>query len=169
MRPTAGFPSDNLQRGALAAAAFAAGYALSAARIGHGAPDFYVFWTAARHWQAPYDPAVIAQLEAALRLKGVWPFVYPPTLILIVWPFSLLGLALAYPLWTGFSAALFVWAASHLVRPAWAAAALVAAPPVFIAGELGQTTLLVGAAAIGGFQLVERRPWLAGALFGVAA
>ncbi len=73
---------------ALALGAFALAYALSAVRIGHGAPDFYVFWTAAQHWQAPYDPAIVAHLEAQLHLGGTWPFAYPPSFLLIVWPFG---------------------------------------------------------------------------------
>ena len=154
---------------ALAAGAFAIAYALSAARIGHGAPDFYVFWTAARHWQAPYDPAIVAQLLAGLHLKGVWPFAYPPTFLLFVWPFAKLPLELAYPLWVGLESALFVFAASHLVKPVWATAALALAPAVFFSAELGQTSLIVGAAMIGGWLLRDKRPALAGVLFGLAA
>src|ERR1700735_1811011 len=108
-------PETNM-RLALALGPFALAYGLSFARIGHGAPDFYVFWTAAQHWQAPYDPAPIAALEASLHLKGVWPFAYPPTFLLLVRPFALLPLNLAYPLWTGLSAALFVHAAAHVVK-----------------------------------------------------
>lgn len=154
---------------ALAAGAFALAYGLSALRIGHGAPDFYVFWTAARHWQAPYDPAIVAQLLAGLHLKGVWPFAYPPTFLLLAWPFAQLPLNLAYPLWAGLESALFVFAASHLVKPAWAAAALAITPVVFFSAELGQTSLIVGAAAIGAWLLRDHRPALAGVLFGLAA
>jgi hypothetical protein len=152
----------------LALGVFALGFALSSARIGHGAPDFYVFWTAANHWRAPYDPAPILRLEAALHLTGVWPFAYPPTFLVLLRPLALVPLKLAYPLWSGITAALFTLAASFMVRPAWAAVALVAAPPVFIAGELGQTSLLVGAAVIAGLLARERWPALAGALFAVA-
>jgi hypothetical protein len=154
---------------ALAAGAFAIAYALSALRIGHGAPDFYVFWTAARHWQAPYDPAIVAQLLAGIHLKGVWPFAYPPTFLLLAWPFAQLPLALAYPLWAGLESALFIFAAAHLVKPVWATAALALAPVVFFSAELGQTSLIVGAAAIGGWVLRDKRPALAGALFAIAA
>lgn len=152
----------------VALAAFLAASALSWARMGHGAPDFYVFWAAARHWRAPYDPSVIAQLEASIHLTGVWPFAYPPTFLLFVRPFALLPLPLAYPLWTGLSAALFTFAASVVVKPPWTALALLATPAVFIAGELGQTTLIVGAAMIGGLHLKDRSPALAGALLAVA-
>lgn len=157
-----------LHRMALALGAFALAFTLSLARLGHGAPDFYVFWAAARHWHAPYDPAVVAQLEAAIHLKGVWPFVYPPTFVFLVRPFAAAPLWLAYPLWTGLSAAVFAFAASFVVRPSAAVAALIIAPPVFIAGELGQTSLFVGAAMIGGLQLMDRRPGTAGALFALA-
>src|SRR6201995_1707469 len=110
--------SETKMRAALALGAFALAYALSAARIGHGAPDFYVFWTAAQHWQAPYDPAIIARLQGAIHLGGAWPFAYPPPFLLFVWPFAELPLNLAYPLWTGLECGLFFFAAAHLVRPA---------------------------------------------------
>ena len=161
--------SETKARLALAAGAFAIAYALSGLRIGHGAPDFYVFWTAARHWQAPYDPAIVAQLLTGLHLKGVWPFAYPPTFLLIVWPFAQLPLAVAYPLWAGLESALFIYAASHLVKPVWATAALALAPVVFFSAELGQTSLIIGAAAIGGWVMRDKRPALAGVLFGLAA
>lgn len=161
-------PETNM-RVALALGAFALAYALSAARIGHGAPDFYVFWTAAQHWQAPYDPAIIARLEAAIHLGGTWPFAYPPTFLLVVWPFAQLPLTIAYPLWTGLSCGLFFFAASHLIRPTYATALLAICPVVFFSAELGQTSLLVGAAMIGAWLMRDNRPALAGVLLGLAA
>ena len=131
--------------------------------------DYYVFWTAARHATAPYDPALITQLEAQLHITGAWPFVYPPTFLLLAWPFGQLPLEVAYPLWTGVSAAAFFYAAAHLVRPAWATLALFVVPPVVLAIAPGQTSLAVGAAAIGGWLCLEKRPALAGVLFAVAA
>jgi len=169
MAPGRGFSSEDYQRLALALGVFAIGYLLSALRIGHGAPDFYVFWTAAQHWHAPYDPAPIAALEASLHLKGVWPFAYPPTFLLLVRPFALLPLTIAYPLWTGLSAALFIHAATHVVKPAWGAAVLALSPVVFFSAELGQTSLIVGAAMIAGWRWRDARPALAGVLFGLAA
>jgi hypothetical protein len=164
-----GLSSDLRVRLALAFGAFAIAYGLSAARIGHGAPDFYVFWTAAQNWQAPYDPAIIARLEAAIHLGGTWPFAYPPTFLLFVWPFAQLPLALAYPIWTGLECALFFFAAAHLVRPVWATALLAICPVVFFSAALGQTSLLIGAAAIGAWLTRDDRPALAGVLLGVAA
>jgi len=164
-----GLSSDTHIRLALALGAFALACGLSFARIGHGAPDFYVFWTAAQHWQAPYDPAIIAKLEASIHLGGVWPFAYPPTFLLAVWPFAQLPLTIAYPLWTGFGCGAFVYAASHLIRPAYATALLAICPLIFEGAELGQTSLLVGAAMIGAWLLRDHRPIVAGVLLGIAA
>jgi hypothetical protein len=167
--PAGRLPGDPRLSFGLAAVAFVIAAALAVARAGHGAPDFDVFWTAARHWRAPYDPAAIAAMESRLHLHGVWPFAYPPTFLLFVYPFALMPLSVAYPLWTGVSAALFMFAASRLVKPAWAAAVLAVAPPVFFSALLGQTTLMLGAAMLGGWLALERRPALAGVLFALAA
>jgi hypothetical protein len=153
----------------LAALAFAVWSAFAAIHAHVQGADFYVFWTAARHWQTPYDPALIAALEQAYHFDGRLPFVYPPTFLVVAWPFGQLPLALAYPLWTGLSAALFIYAAAHLVRPAWASLALFIVPPVVLAIAPGQTSLVVGAALIGGWLRLETRPRLAGVLFALAA
>jgi hypothetical protein len=154
---------------AVAFGAFVVGYALSTARIGHGAPDFYVFWTAAQHWRTPYDPAIIARLQASIHLGGVWPFAYPPTFLLLAWPFAQAPLTFAYPLWTGLSCAVFFYAAAHLVKPVWVTALLAICPIVFFAAELGQTSLPVGAALIGAWLNRDTRPALTGVLLGMAA
>ena len=156
-------------RPALALLAFAVWAVFAAVHAQVKPADFYVFWTAARHAAAPYDPALIAQLEAQLHITGAWPFVYPPTFLLAIWPFGQLPLALAYPLWTGLSAALFIWAAAHLVKPPLAALALFIVPPVVLAISPGQTSLAVGAAVIAGWLSLQKRPALAGVLFAIAA
>ena len=169
MRPTVGIPNDTLQRLVLAAAAFVLGFGLSSWRIGHGAPDFYVFWTAAQHWRTPYDPAIISQLEAQIHLKGVWPFAYPPTFLLFAWPFAQLPLTFAYPLWTGLEVRRLLLRRLPLVKPIWATALLALTPVVFFAAMLGQTSLLTGAAMLGAWRIREARPALAGLLLGAAA
>jgi hypothetical protein len=158
-----------LLRLAIAGAALLVWSGFAAWHAQHAAADFYVFWTAAGRTAAPYDPAIIAHLQAAYHIDGAVPFVYPPTFLLLAWPFAQLPLALAYPLWTGLSAALFFYAAAHLIRPAWATLALFIAPPVVLAISPGQTSLLIGAALIAGWLSLEKRPALAGVLFAVAA
>jgi hypothetical protein len=161
--------TESYQRLALAVGGFSIAYALAILRVGHGAPDFYVFWTAARHAGAPYDPTIIVRLEQQLGLHGVWPFVYPPTLLLVVWPFAQLPMTLGYAMWTGIETSLLMLAASFVVRPVWATALLALSPVVFFSAELGQTSLLIGAVVLLAWRWRESRPWLAGALFGLAA
>jgi hypothetical protein len=162
-------PPDRTVRLGLALLAFGVWSAFAAIHAHVKPADYYVFWEAARHWQAPYDPALITALEARLHITGAWPFIYPPTFLLIAWPFAQLPLAIAYPLWTGVWAAIFIYTAAHLVKPAWATLFLFIVPPVVLAISPGQTSLLVGAALIGGWLNLERRPAVAGVLFAVAA
>jgi alpha-1,2-mannosyltransferase len=154
---------------AIAALAFVVWAGFTAIHAPEKAADFYVFWTAGRHTAAPYDPAIIAALQAQFHISGQVPFAYPPTFLLLIWPFAQAPLAIAYPLWTGLSAAVFFYAAAHLVRPAWLALALFIAPPVVLAIAPGQTSLMVGGAMIGGWLTLKDRPALAGVLFAVAA
>ncbi len=161
--------SETAARAMVGLAAFAVWAAFAAWHAQVKAADFYVFWTAGRHWAAPYDPALITALQSQFHFDGRLPFVYPPTFLLVAWPFGQLPLSLAYPLWTGLSAALFMFAAARLLQPAWLTLALFIVPPVVLAISPGQTSLIVGAAAISGFQLLKTRPALAGALFGLAA
>jgi multidrug transporter EmrE-like cation transporter len=161
-------PSDRLVRAGLALLALVVWSTFAAVHAHVKPADYYVFWEAARHWQAPYDPALITALEARLHITGAWPFAYPPTFLIIAWPFAQLPLALAYPLWTGVSAALFTYAAAHLIKSSWAALALFIVPPVVLAISPGQTSLMVGAAMIAGWLWREERPRLAGLAFAAA-
>ena len=160
---------DRGLRVAIAALGFVVWSGVAAFHAPRTPADFYVFWTAARHAAAPYDPAIMAALQAQFHVSGQIPFAYPPTFLLLVWPFAQIPLALAYPLWTGLSAALFFYASAHLVRPAWLSLGLFIAPPVVLAIAPGQTSLLVGAAMIGGWLTLKDRPALAGVLFAIAA
>ncbi|HUO12774.1 MAG TPA: glycosyltransferase family 87 protein, partial [Caulobacteraceae bacterium] len=160
---------DRASRGLVGLLAFVVWTAVAIVHAPEKAADFYVFWTAGQHASAPYDPAIIAAMKVRFHIVGQVPFVYPPTFLLLVWPFAQLPLALAYPLWTGLSAALFFYAAAHVVRPAWAAVALFIAPPVVLAIAPGQTSLVVGAAMMFGWLALKERPALAGLVFAIAA
>jgi len=87
----------------------------------------------------------------------------------MVWPFAQLPLQIAYPLWAGLCFALFTLASTFMVRPVWANAALFMTPSLVFAVASGQSSTLLGAAAVAGFVLLDRRPALAGALLAVAA
>ena len=103
--------------------AFAAGCALAAFFLRYQYPDFGVFWTAARHAFDPqlYDGAHLTAAQSWWPGMTPHPFVYPPTFLLLVWPFGLLPFTLADYLWDGLSCAALVLAARLVVRPAWAA------------------------------------------------
>ncbi|MBV9995946.1 MAG: DUF2029 domain-containing protein [Caulobacteraceae bacterium] len=143
---------------------------MAALFLPHQYPDFGVFWTAARH---AFDPQLYdaAHLTAA---QGWWPgmtphpFVYPPTFLLLIWPFGLPPFSLADHLWGGLSCAAFVLAAREVVRPASAAIILLLCVPVLMAAAYGQSIFFAGASLIGGVALAERRPRLAGVLLAAA-
>jgi hypothetical protein len=150
--------------------AFAAGWALAAFFLPHQYPDFGVFWTAGRHaFDARlYDGAYLTAAQSWWPGMTPHPFVYPPTFLLLAWPFGLPPFALADYLWGAVSCCAFVLAARQLVRPAWAALILPLCIPVVMAAAYGQSIFLAGAALIAGVALIERRPALAGVLIAVA-
>jgi hypothetical protein len=96
------------------------------------------------------------------------PFVYPPTFLVLAWPFGLAPFQLADYLWGGLSCAAFVAAARQVVQPRWAALILPLCVPVVMAAAYGQSIFFAGACLIAGLSLVERRPALAGVLIALA-
>jgi hypothetical protein len=152
---------------ALVAGAATAAFSLSL----HAFPDFIVFWTAARHATDPllYDAAHITAAQAWFPGPGPRPFVYPPTFLLLAYPFGFLPAIPAYLAWAALSCAAFVLAAQQIVRPAWATLLLPLCLPVMMALGYGQSVLFAGAALIAGAAQLERRPQLAGTLIAVAA
>jgi alpha-1,2-mannosyltransferase len=92
---------------------------------------------------------------------------YPPHLLLFIWPFGLLGFLSAYALWCIVGVALYVWAslAGGVDRKYWVFLAV--APAVAVNVFLGQNGFLTAALLIGGLANLERRPIVAGILFGI--
>ncbi|HEX3917896.1 MAG TPA: glycosyltransferase family 87 protein [Caulobacteraceae bacterium] len=157
---------------AIAAAGVAAGMGAAAFNLAHqGFPDFEVFWTAARHAGDPllYNSDYLTALQTWEPGTGPRPFVYPPTFLLMIWPFGLLPFLPAYYLWAGLSVAAIGLAAWRLVTPGWGAVLVVVTFPVLMAAAYGQSVLFAGAALVAGATLLERRPRLGGALIALAA
>jgi Glycosyltransferase family 87 len=150
--------------------AFAAGWVLAAFFLPHQYPDFGVFWTAGRHAFDPrlYDGAYLTAAQSWWPGMTPHPFVYPPTFLLLAWPFGQLPFTAADYLWGGLSCAALVLAARQIVRPAWAALILPLCVPMVMAAAYGQSIFFAGAALVAGLALIERRPWLAGVLIAVA-
>jgi alpha-1,2-mannosyltransferase len=92
---------------------------------------------------------------------------YPPHLLLFIWPFGLLGYLPAYVLWCLIGLALYVRAAlaGGVDRKFWLFLAV--APAVTVNIFLGQNGFLTAALLIGGFANLDRRPTVAGILFGI--
>ena len=118
---------------------------------------------------AIYDPAALHGFQVRLGVNATLPFLYPPGILLLLWPLALCSYVAAFALWTGISLALYL--ASLLRRRGWALATLMvlAAPASAVCAGLGQTGFLVGGLLIGGLRLAPVRPALAGIVLGLAA
>jgi hypothetical protein len=135
-------------------------------------PDFKLFWFVGRHPALAYDIEAVhtpefARLGTALGPHDYLPFGYPPTLLLLLGPLSLLPPLAAKMLWSGGWCAAFAWTAWRDTRRA--TALLLLSLPLLWCAAIGQTGLMISTLVIAGFQRLDDRPRLAGALLAVAA
>jgi alpha-1,2-mannosyltransferase len=91
---------------------------------------------------------------------------YPPHLVLFIWPFGLMPYLLAYIAWCAIGIALYVFACSSAI-PRDRRIFLVLAPGIAVCAFFGQNGFYTAALLIGGMLARERRPVLAGILFGL--
>lgn len=139
--------------------------------------DFLSFWTAARmlaeHGNV-YDVAAhsAAQLAFFAQKGAHAAFFYPPMFLPFCFPFGLLPYFPALGAWllvtgTAWVAAVRLWLRRFGIgfSPVVLCAAF---PPVLITITHGQTSFLLSALLGTGALLVRERPWLAGAMFGLA-
>lgn len=135
--------------------------------------DFISYWAAARLLLAgtpalAYDIAVHHALELqAAPVNGLMSFPYPPPFLMVVAPFGLLPFPVAAIAWTAFSLGVLALAVRR-AAPGTVGMAL-AFPPVLVCGIIGQNGLLSAALMIAALSLLDRRPFIAGLLFGVLA
>ena len=136
--------------------------------------DFVSFYAAglqANLGQAPavYDQAshLLAE-QASIGVKG-FPynyFFYPPVYLLICQGLARLPYLLSFVLWESLSGLAYLWAIRAILPPGRTLLPFIAYPAVFVAVGTGQNSLLSAALFGGATVLVERRPWIAGMLFG---
>jgi alpha-1,2-mannosyltransferase len=137
--------------------------------------DFPPFWAGSSlalggHPAAAYDNAKLDAAEKAVlggKYPGYQPFPYPPMFLVIVLPLAILPYSGALILWTlvGMAAYLTViWKMALRRDVLWVALAF---PGALITILDGQKELVTVALFGGGLLLLERRPWVAGALFGL--
>ena len=113
---------------------------------------------------AAYDIHLHRLLElSAGKLGGLQPFPYPPPFLLFVLPFGMLPFAVGFGSWVAVTAALY-FIAFRRIAP-WPYT--FAHPANFSNALVGQNGMLTSAIFAGGFTLLDRRPLVAGALFGL--
>jgi hypothetical protein len=137
--------------------------------------DFFALWGwsamihATPHALEMYDPAAMkAFLHAQdAAFTSNYPFAYPPSFLLLIWPLALLPRAESYVLFVLVTLALYLAAVGrHPWRRPIILLALVA-PSTVLTITAGQNGLLTAALLIGGCRLLGRRPVVAGVLFGL--
>jgi hypothetical protein len=112
-----------------------------------------------------YDFTYVTDLQGwPMGPEHLRPFLYPPS------SFPLFSMLAALPYWVGYGLlvaggyALFAWAGRRIGAPWW----MLAFPAAGLVAICGQVTFLVGGLLVGAISL-ERRPLVAGVLFGLAA
>jgi hypothetical protein len=138
--------------------------------------DFITFWSAARLAAAgapaaAYDLArLFAEQRSAVPGLGM-PFAwhYPPTFLLVVLPLAALPYLWGWVLWLGATLSLFLGTVARATRQQGALWLALAFPGTFVNGLHGQNGFLTTALMGGGLMLLERRPVLAGVLFGLTS
>ena len=91
---------------------------------------------------------------------------YPPHIVLFVWPLGLMPYLFAYIAWCVIGIALYLYACSSAL-PRERLLFLAVAPGVAVCVFFGQNGFYTAALLIGGLLALERRPVLAGVLFGI--
>ena len=135
--------------------------------------DFLNTWMGARSvfGDGPAAWFDAATYNAALRdmLGTAYPehfWSYPPHVLLFIWPFGLMPYLPAYIAWCAIGIALYLFACSGAI-PRRRMLFLAAAPGVAVCIFFGQNGFYTAALLIGGLLCLERRPVLAGVLFGI--
>jgi hypothetical protein len=139
-----------------------------------GFGDSFALWSfgrflAAHPAVAIYDPAALRSAQLALGMDpgASYPFPYPPSFLLVVWPLGQLPGWLACAVLVVVSLPLYFCAT---LGASWRWPALIAAvvaPTTTIAIVSGQTGFLAGALLAGGLRIAARRPVAGGVLFGL--
>lgn len=139
--------------------------------------DYFAFWSAAR--VATENGAATAYDHHANRefqlsypgncSEAFLPFWSPPQFLLALIPFSLLPYTLSWIAFCGLSLAAYAGATRRLLEPRAPLLPILAAPGAMSNFLIGQIGLVLAGLLSGALACLEKRPWLAGALFGFVA
>jgi hypothetical protein len=139
-----------------------------------GFGDSFALWSWGRFLgdhvaTAIYDPAALrsAQLMLGMDPGTSYPFAYPPSFLLVLWPLGQLPGWLSLVVLVAVSLPLYLWAT---IGGEWRSPVLfaaLAAPTTAIAIVAGQTGFLAAALLAGGMRLTTGFPVIGGALLGL--
>jgi hypothetical protein len=114
----------------------------------------------------------LEQYRAGLR-RLLSPYIdsqewsYPPSILMLGLPLGTLPILPAYIIWTACTALLFLLSLRLLILPWWACLAVATSPAALVNVALGQNGALTAALLVTGLSLSQKRPILAGILFGL--
>ena len=137
--------------------------------------DFFALWSWSAMLHTTVHPVALyapAQVQAFLHaqdpaFKGNYPFAYPPSFLLVIWPLELLPRNFSYWLWVLTTLACYLAVVGQRPWRRIIVVLLVFAPATALTVSAGQNGFLTAALMIGGCRLLDRRPLLAGVLFGL--
>ncbi len=134
--------------------------------------DYAMFWLAgclARHGAGGilYDHARYAAAAAEILpyRTGYWPFLYPPTILVLAGPISLVALAPGYYVFSTLCTVASVWLLRRSGIAWWCLLVGLCGPEAMWNLYLGQIGLLCGALLVAGLARLETQPARAGACF----
>jgi hypothetical protein len=139
--------------------------------------DFLAFWSFPRFAAAGnvlgiYDAPALQKFQKTLYpgFHSFYPFLYPPTWLVVTFWLKNFGFATAQTIWTLSGLAALAAAAWRFFPPGWRAVgvlAMLASPAALLNGATGETGFFSTALLLAGFAALPRRPVLAGVAFGL--
>jgi hypothetical protein len=135
--------------------------------------DLMPMWAAGhevlRHPHWVYDVDRLTDFERPMlwRFHGPRPFVYPPSSLLLFAPLGFLPFAAAYVVITLTGLAAILGVTARLAPRPLLLVAMLVTPASVLVVNTGQVTFLIAAMTVAALASLERRPIVAGVLFGV--
>jgi hypothetical protein len=139
------------------------------AAMGPLGSDYLAFWGAAQAVldgapQAAYSLAWQERVQTGAGFDEWYAFVNPPPFLFAIAAFGALPFPLAWIAWNAATYAAWCWAAIKAFPRLWLL--VLVFPGALIAAGHAQNGFVTGTLLVGGVALLDRRPVIAGALFG---
>lgn len=137
--------------------------------------DFILFWAASSqifhgHFSDIYNTAAHeAAMQSGQFLNHPYklPFLYPPPMLLFIWPIAFFTYSLSYTLWA-LSAPILTAKSLNLLCKNWSIAAFAFFSPQFVISLLtGQNGLLIALILTLGIFYLEGKPFISGLILGL--